>query len=271
MPRLLTAATLVIGAVVVLGAQVPQGSPPVAADLRYGQLPPEPASFTFCRLMYRSVRTEPLGSGWTTDYPSADQNLMIRISELTYTDVSRGMFDEPLHAVMRATDKEVFRCPFLFASDAGTLGFLDAEVISLRDYLLKGGFLWVDDFWGDKALRQFTSEIRKVLPNQDVVELLPRQHPIFSTFFDIEELPQVPALSFWVMTNGLTAEQGGTNPGPAMYGIFDDNDRLMVLMTHNTDIADGWEREIENVEYFHTFAPSSYAIGANVVIWAMTH
>jgi Domain of unknown function (DUF4159) len=235
-----------------------------------GQLPPEPGSFTFCRLMYRSVRSEALGSGWTTDYPSADQNLMIRLSEITTLDVSRGELEEPVHAVVRATDQNVFRCPFLFASDVGTLNFLDAEVESLRQYLLKGGFLWVDDFWGPRALDEFIKEIRRVLPDSDLAEL-PMDHPIFSTFFTLKEIPQIPAISYWLATNGQTAERGGADPGPSFYGVTDADGRLVVLMSHNTDIADGWERESEDIDYFYTFSPLGYAVGVNVVMWALTH
>lgn len=251
-----------------VGAQIPAATPVAPAGLSTGELPKSPGSFTFCRLMYRSVRSEALGSGWTTDYPSADQNLMIRLAELTTLDISRGDLEEPLHTVMRATDRNLFRCPFVFASDVGTLGFLDDEVTSMREYLLKGGFLWVDDFWGPKALEQFTTEMARVFPDYEVVELTP-EHPIYSSFFTIRELPQVPALSFWLATGGQTAERSGSQAG--MYGIFDEAGHLLVLMTHDTDIADGWEREGEDSEFFHLFSPLSYAIGINVAIWALTH
>jgi hypothetical protein len=271
MRRLIVAAFLVLIAVVVVGAQSPSATPVAPAGLARGALPKEPASFTFCRLIYRSVRSEALGSGWTTDYPSADQNLMIRLSEVTKLDVSRGDLEEVLHAVVRSTDKNVFRCPFLFASDIGTVGFLDDEVTGLREYLLKGGFLWVDDFWGQKALDQFRSEMMRVLPEYEMTPIQ-KDHPIYKTFFTINEgVPQVPAISFWLTTNGLTSERGGADPNATLYGIFDGEGRLMVVATHNTDIADGWEREAENVEYFHTFSPISYAVGVNVVMWAMTH
>ncbi|MEX2584400.1 MAG: DUF4159 domain-containing protein [Gemmatimonadota bacterium] len=270
MSRLLLTAGLLIVAVMALSGQVPTGTPVTPANLGYGQLPAEPGSFTFCRLMYRSVRSEALGSGWTTDYPSADQNLMIRLAELTTLDVSRGKLEEPLHTVVRATDRNVFRCPFLFASDVGTLGFLDAEVEALREYLLKGGFLWVDDFWGPRALEQFTMEMRRVLPDYQLVELTP-EHPVFSTYFTLRELPQIPAISFWLATDGQTAERGGVDRDPSLYGISDPDGRLVVLMTHNTDIADGWEREADNLDFFYLFSPRGYAVGVNVVMWALTH
>jgi hypothetical protein len=266
MIRFLQAAGLVVVAVVVLSGQVPVP----ASALGSGELPAEPGSFTFCRLAYRSVRSEALGSGWTTDYPSADQNLMIRLAEVTTLNVSRGELEEPVHVVVRATDQNVYRCPFLFASDVGTLNFLDAEVEAMRQYLLKGGFLWVDDFWGPLALEEFTKEMGRVLPDSRVVEL-PMDHPLFSTYFTLREIPQIPAISYWLATNGATAERGGASPHPQVYGIEDPDGRLVVLMTHNTDIADGWEREADNEAYFYTFSPIGYAVGVNVAIWALTH
>ena len=105
-------------------------------------------NFVVCRLMYTSVRDEPSGGGWRTDYPYGEINLTIRFSELTRTPVSWSGGREPNHYVVRLTDDALFQCPFVIASDVGTIGLTDAEAERLRLYLLKGGFLWVDDFWG---------------------------------------------------------------------------------------------------------------------------
>lgn len=265
MSRLIVAAGLLLLLLVAgVGAQVP-----ALPQVKPGEVP-DREGFSFCRLQYRSVRQEALGSGWTTDYPAADRNLMIRIAELTNVPVTRGHLGEPAHAIVRASDKNLYQCPFLFASDVGTINFLDAELEGLRSYLLKGGFLWVDDFWGPKALEQWQIEIARVLPNHQAVEL-PLDHPIFKTFYNVKKVPQIPAISFWLSTNGLTAERGGVSREPKIYGIHDEGGRLMVLMSHNTDIADGWEREGENADFFATFSGPGYAVGVNVVIWAMTH
>jgi len=266
--RVLIAGALSLVTAVVVGAQViSYGIPPSATGLALGELPPERPGFNFCRLMYRSVTQESLGSGWTTDYPSADRNLLIRLNEITLIPTPRSEDEEPLHVVVRATDPALFECPFLFASDVGTIGFLDEEIERLRSYLLKGGFLWVDDFWGPTALDRWTSEIGRVLPGLPIVELTP-DHPIFATFLRINEVPQIPAISFWLTTR-QTAERGGAVA--RIYGIFDEQNRLMVLMSHDTDIADGWEREGENPEFFELFSPAGYAVGINVAIWALTH
>ena len=91
--------------------------------------------------MYTSVRREPAGSGWQTDYPYADINFMIRLSELTRTHVSMNRQREPNHWVVRITDDALFDCPFVMTSDVGTIGLSPEEVVRLRAYLLKGGFL----------------------------------------------------------------------------------------------------------------------------------
>ena len=116
--------------------------------------------FTVCRLEYTRVVIEDMGVGWQTDYPFSERNLMTRLSELTKTPISRDAQREPNTWVVRATDPQLFNCPYIVASDAGTIGFKPEEVLNLRDYLLKGGFMWVDDFWGSAAWEQWSSEIR---------------------------------------------------------------------------------------------------------------
>ena len=107
--------------------------------------------FTFCRLRYQPVRREWLGTGWDTDYPDGDRNLPLRLSQLTRANIARDERGDPFHAVVSATDPDLYACPFLFASDVGTIQFKEIEAVRLRDYLLKGGFLWADDFWGEFA------------------------------------------------------------------------------------------------------------------------
>src|SRR6187200_1765540 len=108
-------------------------------------------NFVVCRLQYTQVRREPSGGGWRTDYPYGEINLTTRLSELTRTPVSRDADGRPNHYVVRLSDDELFQCPFTMASDVGTIGLRDDEADQLRLYLLKGGFLWVDDFWGEAA------------------------------------------------------------------------------------------------------------------------
>ena len=228
-------------------------------------------SWHFCRLMYRSVRSQQRGLGWGTDYPYADINFSTRLSELTKTQV--GMQDgEPNHLVVRPTDPELFQCPFVMASDPGSAGFSVEDAAGLRDYLLKGGFLWVDDFWGPWAWDAFVDEIAKALPRGEfpIKELGP-DHPIYRTLFPIAEIPQVPSMQFWRMSGGATSEMDDYSAKALMAAITDKQGRIMVLMTHNTDIADSWERESEDREFFLQFSPQGYSVGLNVVLYTLTH
>ena len=120
--------------------------------------------FHVCRLMYQQVRQQNLGMGWGTDYPYAEINLSIRLSELPKTTVSFDSAHVPAHLVVRPTDDALFQCPIVIASDPGSAGLSAEDAERLRQYLDKGGFLWVDDFWGTYAWDSFASEIAKVLP-----------------------------------------------------------------------------------------------------------
>ncbi len=231
----------------------------------------EPGGFTFCRLQYRRVREEWLGTGWTTDYPDGDRNLPLRLSQLTRTGIARDEWGDPFHAVVTATEPALYECPFLFASDVGTIGLSDAEAAQLRDYLLKGGFLWADDFWGDYAWRNWTAEMQRVLPGRAIVPI-PPDHVVFHTLYSVDSIPQIPSIQYWRMSGrGGTSERGAESAVPTMHGIMDEWGRLLVVMTHNTDIADGWEREGEDDRFFHLFSPNAYAVGINVILYALTH
>ena len=147
-----------------------------------------------------------------------------------------------------------------------------AKSQALHDYFLKGGFLWVDDFWGSRAWAQWEREIGRVLPPAEFpIFDIPRDHPIMHTLYNVKEVPQVSSINFWSRNGGSTSERGSDSPHANFRGINDEHGRLMVVMTHDTDIADTWEREGESREYFEKFSPAGYALGVNVVLYAMTH
>ena len=177
------------------------------------RLPTSDASFdggfNFCRLMYSSQWREAGGQGWSTDYPDADINFSIRFAELTKTRVSKQPSGVPNHWVVRATDPWLYRCPFVLGSDVGTMELRDDEVAALRDYLLKGGFFWVDDFWGSRAWDVFESEMARVLPpGQYPLKDFGPEHPIYRTMFPLAEIPQIPSIQFWRGSGGDTSERG---------------------------------------------------------------
>lgn len=229
-------------------------------------------AYNFCRGMYDSDHREYGGLGWWTDYPDADINFSIRLSELTKTRVSRTLTGEPNHLVIRLTDDALFKCPLFEMEDVGTMQLSDAEVVRLRQYLLKGGFLYVDDFWGPVAWEQWSEQIGRVLPPAEypIVDI-GLDHPIFRAMFIIPKVPQIPSINHWRRSGGETSERGHDSAKPVMRGIQDKDGRLMVVMTFNTDISDAWEREAEDPTYFYKFSPDGYAVGINIVLHALTH
>lgn len=247
----------------------------------YGRHPPRwPAAsdfdggFIYCRGHYTSRWREQSGSGWNTDYPGADNNFPIRLAELTRVRVKFGVNRQPHHVVVSLTDPLLFRCPLLFMEDIGTVDFSPDEVLRLREYFMKGGFLWVDDSWGSNAWNNWITQVSRVLPPAEFpVFDIPPTHAIMRTLYDVKEVPQVPAISFWRRSGQRsTSERGADSAQVYFKGIQDSHGRLMVVMTHNTDIADTWEREGEEPRsYFDTFSPRGYAIGVNFVLYAMTH
>ena len=240
-----------------------------AAPMRTG-LPPGRGNFMFCRLWYDASRRMRSVLGWSTDYPAADANFMTRLEELTPTHIARWPNGDPGIAAGQATDPDLLRCPFLFMTDPGSVTFSQAEIDGLRNYLLKGGFLWADDLWGNRAWSYFEAEMTRIFPEFPIEELTP-EHPMFSALYEVEKIPQIPSYQSWQRSGGQTSEFGAETAIPHMRGIFDEKRQLIVLISFNTDIADGWEREGDVPYFFYTFSPEAYGLGVNVIIWAMTH
>ncbi len=228
--------------------------------------------FTFCRIMFdRSMDGD--GGGWSVDYPRADTNLSIRLSELTKTRISRDpATGEPNHLVMRLTDDAIFQCPFIMMTEVGAAYFSPEEAAALRDYLLKGGFLWADDFWGEYAWEIWAREFDKVLPRARFpMTDLPLTHPLFHQQFEVKAIAQIPSINYWYGSGGDTSERGADSRPPHVRGISDAHGRLMVVITHNTDFGDAFEREGDDPRYFYAFSVDGYAFGINVLLYALTH
>jgi hypothetical protein len=240
---------------------------------RYAPAAMPDASFVVCRLAYQQVRREASGIGWQTDYPYAEINLTTRLSELTKTRVSRDTSGAPNYYVVRLTDDQLFNCPFLVASDAGTIGFTDQQAARLREYLLKGGFFWADDFWGTDAWEHWAGQIARALPPSEFpIEDVPLDDPMLRSMFQITEIPQITNIQFWRQWGGTyTSERGQDSEVVHLRAIRDSHGRIIVLMSHNTDVADSWEREGEDPEFFYQFSPRGYALGVDVLLHAMTH
>jgi Domain of unknown function (DUF4159) len=227
--------------------------------------------FTFVRIQYDSVgRRAGWGGGWggawATDFPDSDLNLSFRLQELTTLKV------DPYGKILRLTDDELFDYPFIYFLEASGITLSDAEVAALRKYLLRGGFLMVDDFWGGDEWDGFYRQFRLVFPEYELTEL-DIDHPIFHCVFNLTEKPQVPSINHAL--NGYRFEwRPGPDDGSVVHyrALFDSKGRMMAIICHNTDLGDGWEREGVSEEFFKEYSVKrAYPMGINILFYAMTH
>jgi hypothetical protein len=225
--------------------------------------------FTFVRIQYESGGR--YGSyrrfqKWATDFPDSDLNFSFRLQQMTSLKVN------PEPKVIALTDPDLYDYPWIYIVEPGDLLFTEQEVGILRRYLLNGGFLMVDDFWGEREWMNFYQQIKRVFPDREPLEL-PIEHPVFHCVFDLKKKPQIPNVQLGIESqyHGITWERPDARE-VHIRGISDDQGRLMVIICHNTDLGDGWEREGENEYYFHEFSEKkAYPLGINIVFYAMTH
>jgi hypothetical protein len=239
---------------------------------RIPENPKYDGAFQFCRIFFRNASNGD-GGGWGVDYPKADINLTFRFSELTTAIVSKdadGNYNSQVTSLIDALT--LSKCPFTMLTEPGGAYFDQAEADGLRGYLERGGFLWADDFWGEYAWDHWENELRKALPSgQFTIRDLPMDHAIFHVLYDVQDLPQIPSIGAWGGPGGTTSERGRDSAVPHARGAFDADGHLLVLMTHNTDFGDAFEREGDMRAYFQEFASKGYAVGVNVILYAMTH
>ena len=241
------------------------------APLRMATAESFDGAFNFCRIVF-SQSYDGDGGNWSVDYPRADVNLSIRLSELTRTRISRDGSGEPNHVLLRLTDDLLFQCPFVMMTEVGSTYLSPEEATRLREYLLKGGFLWADDFWGSWAWEVWAREIGKALPPSEypIVDV-PLTHPIFHQQFEVKRVIQIPSINAWMGMGGGTSERGADSAEPHARAIFDKHGRMMAFITHNTDFGDAFEREGDDPTYFYTFSVEGYAMGVNILLYSLTH
>ncbi len=231
--------------------------------------------FTFARIKYQGTYSSRFGTGpgmWFIDAPDSDLNFSYRLQQLT------SIRCDPDGRVVEITDPELFSFPWIYIVEPGALEFTEQEVPILRRYLLNGGFLMVDDFWGERQYENFHHEIKRVFPEYDPVELS-MDHPIFHSVFPLnmeKQKLQVPKYRTGEMSQhtGVTWEYHDGEECREVHfkAIFDSKGRIMVMICHNTDLGDGWEREGEYKYYFREFSEKiAYPLGINIVFYAMTH
>jgi hypothetical protein len=240
------------------------GAPPVDAgrgpDRGFPEGFRDGRAFYFTRAVYSDARQWRQGRGsWSVDYPEADIHFVIGLKRLTGVDAYE--LDHP----MRLDDPELRRFPFLYAVEVGAMALSPEEAAGLRGYLLSGGFLMVDDFWGSYEWANFEDQMRRVLPEFAIVEL-PMDHPVFRTFYTIDEVLQVP--NVWQgVQGGPTWERDGYVPH--VRGILDGEQRLMVLINWNSDAGDAWEHA-DNPHYPLHFGNYAYRLGVNATLYGMS-
>ena len=224
--------------------------------------------FTFARIQYDSWGGGWRGRGkWSVDYPESDLNMSFRLQQLTSLKV------DPEGTVLNLNEDKLFNYPFIYIIEPGQLYFSEFEVKSLRKYLLNGGFLMVDDFWGEVEWKNFERQFRRVFPSRKIVDL-PIEHELFQCVFPLKQKPQVPnpRTAMQGASRGITWERWDAQT-PNYRGVYDDHGRLMVVICHNTDLGDGWEEESRAGEwYFKEFSePKAYPMGINIIFYSMTH
>ncbi|HMB74752.1 MAG TPA: DUF4159 domain-containing protein [Gammaproteobacteria bacterium] len=198
------------------------------------------------------------GTAWTVDYPEGDRRFAELLARLTTIDVRA--IEQPVNL---DDDIDVYYWPFLISGLVGAWNLTDAQALKLRDYLLRGGFLLCDSFYGTVEWEGFVSGISRVFPDRPIVDL-PNTHQIFHTVYDLSERPQIPTWQH--------LPHGYRNDGAEAHwrAILDDDGRVMVMIAFNNDIADGWQRADE-YRYPAEAASLSIRVGVNFAVYALTH
>lgn len=237
---------------------------PTPGVMQLQDLPDELHEFYFTRAMYSGTgRGRGWGGSWAVDYPKADQQFLVGLDRQTIID--SWEWDN----AVRLDDPNLRRFPFIYALEVGYMRMTEPEVVGLRDYLMSGGFLMVDDFWGTYEWENFEMEIRRVLPEFPIVDL-PADHRIFNTFYNIDSIVQVPNIrnGIYSVYGAPTYERDGYVP--RVRAIFDDTGRMLVGINWNTDLGDAWEHA-DDPRYPLKFSTYAWAVGINFIIYAMTH
>lgn len=199
---------------------------------------------------------------WTMDYPRSDRHLLQGVRRLTRIE-TRSVEQV---VSLDGTD-DVYNWPVMYAVEPGHWLLPEDEAKQLREYLLRGGFLMVDDFHGDQEWRIFTRSLNLVFPDREVVDI-PDNDPIFHTLYDINEKFQVPGAQYF--DTGITYEKGPSGMTPHWRAIRDDRGRIMVAICHNMDLGDAWEHSDE-ARYKEKWASLAYRIAMNYFIYDLTH
>lgn len=225
--------------------------------------------FTFARLKFDTdYGGYGRGRAWDDDSPEADLNLIYRLFEATSLKIRPGV------NVVDITTKDLANYPFVYMAGAGRVALNGDDATTLRKYMLNGGFVMVDDFWGDDAWDHFSEQLKEIFPDRKP-ELLDLTHPIFHNVYPFKKQPQIPSVGEF-FSSGTSYDQGfdygRMNHDPHYFGIYDDKRRMVMLICHNNHYGDGWEHEGDDTSYFTLFSlPMGYPMLINVLTYATTH
>ncbi len=227
----------------------------------YGTGPTEASEFHFVRLAYQSRNGTGFGrrGSWLTDWPEAEEHLLGGVHRLTRIDAGKQ------GRAISLMDEELFDYPWLYAVEVGYWYLDEMEAARLRDYLLRGGFLMVDDFHGTVEWTSFIDSMQRVFPDRPIVEV-PVTDPVMHVLYDLDERVQIPGLG--PVMAGVTYERDGTVPH--WRGIYDDQGRLMVMIDFNMDLGDAWEHA-DTPWYAERYTALAYRFAINYILYSMTH
>lgn len=228
-------------------------------DEQVGMTEATDSEFQFVRLQYSERGSGGWGRGrWLVDYPEAEDFFTQGVGRLTRVDIGRPQ-------IVNLLDDRLFLHPWLYAVEVGYWYLSNAEAERLREYLLRGGFLMVDDFHGTREWAQFAESMNRVFPDRPIVEI-PDGDPVLHAVYDLDERIQIPGIGAWM--RGRTYEQDGFNPH--WRGVYDDHERLMVAINFNMDLGDAWEHA-DDPRYPEVMTRRAYQFAVNYVIYAMSH
>jgi len=199
---------------------------------------------------------------WAIDYPDAEYNFLPAVRRMTHINV----WDDSIH--LSVMDDRIFDHPWLFAQQVGRWIISAEEIVRLREYLLRGGFMIADDFHGPHDWQNFYNVIRRVFPDRSIIDL-PQDDPVMQIFYDIDQRTQIPGRRHLYRTRSGEIDAHMAGP-PAWKGIFDDDNRLMVAINFNMDMGDAWEHADDPV-YPEPMTGFAYRLGINYLIYAFTH
>jgi hypothetical protein len=227
---------------------------------------PSFGEFTFVRTIYQSPfrgsgRRSYGGGTWTTDYPEADNNFIVGLREWAGTNLKIAPRPEALEIL----DDRIFDYPILYIVEPGFMDLSTEQAARLREYIMRGGFIFLDDFWGEYEWQNVQEQFQKIVPEYPIKELA-LSHPIFHAYLDVDEIVQVP--NVYNAQRGITSEKGGVVP--YYMGVENKNGRLVAFMARNSDLGDAWEW-INEPSYPVKYGLPAYKVGINVVIYAMSH